>query len=93
MSDNSLKVRSIKRVEESRLADLRETDQIIGSRITTYRTRRGLSREALALMVTIPPRELDQIEDGDLRPEPEVMVRLAQALGATIVELMRVQET
>jgi transcriptional regulator with XRE-family HTH domain len=60
----------------------------IGARIRRLRRSRGLSQIVLAELAGVHYNTLKRIESGDANPSIEVLVKLADMLGVTIVQLL-----
>ncbi len=70
-----------------------EMDRQVGARVQRARERSGLSRAELAGQIKLPEPELNAIELGQSRPDAEVLLDLANALGMPLTELLKpVQE-
>ncbi len=69
-----------------------EMDRQVGARIRRERERVGLSQADLAAQIRIPDEELRSVELGHHRPEPEVLLNLANSLSVPLAELLRVSE-
>ena len=70
-----------------------EMDRQVGARVQRARERAGLSRAELAGQIKLPEPELNAIELGQSRPDAEVLLDLANALGMPLAELLKpVQE-
>lgn len=60
----------------------------VGTNVRKLRQARGLSQEKVALDAHIDLTYLGGIERGRRNPSLMVMVRIAEALGAELVELL-----
>jgi transcriptional regulator with XRE-family HTH domain len=61
----------------------------LGSRISRYRQRRGLSQEALALAADINRSYIASLETGQRNPSLETLARLSLALEVDLGTLVR----
>ena len=64
-------------------------DRQVGARIQRERERAGLSRAELAAQVRVPEAELQAVELGSARPEPEVLLDVANKLGVPLSDLLK----
>lgn len=62
----------------------------VGEQILTYRETAGLTIEQLAEAVGVSAGNMDAIEHGQLDPGLDLIVRIAEALDATAIELLDV---
>ncbi len=62
-------------------------DVQIGEQIRYYRTRAGISQEALALMAEVNPAYVGQIERGLKSPTINTVKKIANALGISLASL------
>jgi len=62
---------------------------ILGRNVRTLRQRRGLTQEQLAFEAKIDLTYAGGIERGRRNPSLLVLARIADALGADLVELLR----
>ena len=53
----------------------------VRKRISTLRTQRGLTQAQLAQRVNVPPRVVQEYENGKAIPNGEMLAKLARALG------------
>lgn len=60
----------------------------IGSRIRMYRKKHQLSQETLSEMADVPPAHFSHIERGNTKPSLPTLVRMANALGISIDDLL-----
>ena len=72
------------------MSEARHTDQVVGARIRAQRQGRAMSVSTLALATGLSRPNLEQIEQGDVRPEPEQLQKVAAVLETTISELLKV---
>ncbi|MEU2450036.1 helix-turn-helix transcriptional regulator [Streptomyces sp. NPDC012765] len=63
--------------------------RVIGARIRAARKDAGLTQEALAEAVGIDSKSVHRIEYGTSDPSLSVLLRLGDALGIPLVELVR----
>ncbi|WP_030659693.1 MULTISPECIES: helix-turn-helix domain-containing protein [Streptomyces] len=63
--------------------------RVIGARIRAARTDAGLTQEALAERVGIDNKTVHRIEYGTSDPTLSVLLRMADALGVPLTELVR----
>lgn len=54
------------------------------NRISLFRQEKGLTRKALAEMVSVNPQTIGYLERGDYRPTVELALKLAQSLGVSV---------
>ena len=66
------------------------TDRVVGSRIRAQREGLAMSVSSLALASGLSRVDLEHIEQGNLRPEPEQLQRVAVALDTTLSALLKV---
>lgn len=71
----------------------RDSEQGIGLRIRELREERGITQEELALMLEVGQSAVSHWERGKVVPARKYLPKLAQALGVTIKELRRKEET
>src|SRR5438552_19207 len=65
---------------------------LLGRRVRALRTLRGLTQEALGERAGLSGKFLGQIERGVGNPSLQILVRLAQALGVELWEMLRFEE-
>lgn len=63
--------------------------QIVGARTFAFRKDKKLSRRALADAAGVSERYLQMLEKGDGNVTIQLLDRVAQALGVTVVDLIR----
>ena len=68
--------------------DHRKMGQVIGQ----LRTRRGLTQDVLAGLAGIHRPHLTSIENGRKAASVDTLWRIAEALGMTLSELLRIME-
>ena len=61
----------------------------MGTRIQRERERVGLSRAELGAQVRLPEAELEAVEQGRSRPDAEMLLDIADALGVPLSDLMK----
>lgn len=61
----------------------------LGDRIRRYRSRLGLSQEALAYEAGLNRTYIASLEAGQRNPSLDLMARLAKALGIDLGELVK----
>lgn len=66
-----------------------EFRRAFGAEVRAVRARRGMTQADLAGAAHLARSHLSQIERGDVSPSLDIQVRIAQALGLTIDELLR----
>jgi len=66
-----------------------EFRRAFGAEVRAVRARKGMTQGGLAEQARMARSHLSQIEAGDVSPSLDVQVRIAQALGLTIDELLR----
>ena len=64
-------------------------DNTVGSLIRSARKAEGLTLEEVAKQVDLTPGALSHIENGKRLPDPKNAVRIAQALGIPVDDLLR----
>lgn len=64
----------------------------VGKKVKWERTKRGLSQEKLAELSGISPNYVGDIERGSSSPTLEVVYRISQALGMSIVDLINIHK-
>ena len=64
------------------------TDQVVGDRIGEHRRRLGLSINEASLGSGLSRPDFEQIENGEKRPEPDQLSRIAAALDTTVAALL-----
>ena len=64
-----------------------ETRELIGIRIKSLRTSKGMSQEGLAEKVGISPKYLSSIERGKENPTLDIFTKLATALNIELLEI------
>ncbi len=64
----------------------------IGARVRTARDVRALTQQELADKVGIAPQQLSRIENGHMRPRPQTIRRLAEALGVPVEQITGAEE-
>ena len=62
---------------------------ITGARIQELRVRSGLSRNILAERASIHTTNLARVERGEVNPGLGTLVRIADALGTSVADLVR----
>ena len=72
------------------MSEARHTDQMVGCRIRAQRQGRAMSVSTLALASGLSRPDLEHIEQGDRRPDPEQLQKVAAALDTTISALLKV---
>jgi XRE family aerobic/anaerobic benzoate catabolism transcriptional regulator len=65
----------------------------LGMRVRETRARRGMTRKMLALSSDVSERYLAQVESGETNPSILVLRHVAQALGASLTDLLLPQPT
>lgn len=61
----------------------------LGERIRAYRSQKGKTQAALAAEASVSPGYMSELESGAAnRPSGQVLMRLADALGVTIADLL-----
>ena len=65
------------------------TDQVVGSRIGAQRRQLGLSVAESSLASGASRSDFEQIENGEKRPDPNQLSRIAAALKTTMAALLR----
>ena len=55
-------------------------DQVVGRRIGEHRRRRGMSIGDMSLKSAVSEVDLEEIENGEKRVEPDQMVRISTVL-------------
>ncbi|KIX78815.1 hypothetical protein SF23_04405 [Streptomyces sp. MBRL 10] len=63
--------------------------RVIGARIRAARTDAGLTQEALAERVGVDNKTIHRVEYGTSDPTLSLLLRLADALGVPLPELVR----
>lgn len=71
----------------------RPADPLVGERIRTARTSRGISLRALAREVAVSPSLISQIETGKCRPSVGTLYAIITALGVSIEEVFAAPTT
>ena len=66
-----------------------DMDRQVGARIQRERERVGLSLADLAAQVDVPASELQAVELGQSRPEPAVLLDVANRLGVPLSDLLK----
>lgn len=84
LSSYTLRMGTVKAVSEP------TSEQRVGRLIRERRTRLGMSLRTLAARAGFSPSFLSQVERGRASPSIASLERLAQALGTTLGELLRV---
>jgi len=70
--------------------DNKQVDNFIGIRIKKLRTKAGLTQEGLARKANIPYTTLTKVESGVIKnPSVQVIVKIADALGVTMENLVK----
>lgn len=73
-------------------ADIEELTGVVGSRVRSVRSRRGLTRKNLAFHSDVSERYLAQLERGTANVSLALLSRIANALGVRIGSLLPEQE-
>lgn len=60
----------------------------IGSRIRAYRLERKLSQELLSELADVTPAHFSHIERGNTKPSLPTLLRIANALGVSLDDLV-----
>jgi transcriptional regulator with XRE-family HTH domain len=68
---------------------LRQTQLILAAQIKALRQEAGLSQEALAHEADIDRTYVSQLERALVNPSLSVIVRVADALGVTVLQLLK----
>ncbi len=64
----------------------------IGARVRKLRDTRALTQQELADAVGIAPQQLSRIENGHMRPRPQTIRRLAEALDVPVEQITSGEE-
>jgi len=64
----------------------------LGQRITSYRTKAGLSQKALAEVIGVSASLVNHYEKDKRNPTPQTLVKLAEALNITSDKLLGLEE-
>jgi DNA-binding XRE family transcriptional regulator len=64
---------------------------MVHSRLTLYRTDRGLSRRELADLVEVNPQTIGFLERGTYSPSVELALKLSKVLGVTVEALFSLE--
>ena len=73
-------------------ADIEELTEVVGARVRSVRSRRGLTRKNLAFHSDVSERYLAQLERGTANVSLALLSRIAKALGVRIGSLLPEQE-
>ncbi|PLX61917.1 helix-turn-helix transcriptional regulator [Sedimenticola selenatireducens] len=73
-------------------AGIEELTEVVGSRVRSVRSRRGLTRKNLAFHSDVSERYLAQLERGTANVSLSLLSRIANALGVRIGSLLPEQE-
>jgi transcriptional regulator with XRE-family HTH domain len=73
-----------------RSRDTTAAGELFGARLREVRLKRGLSQQELAERVGIPQPHVSAMESGVKFPNLLTVLRLADALGCKVTELIRV---
>jgi transcriptional regulator with XRE-family HTH domain len=68
--------------------EVRAVVSAIGARVRRLRRSRGLSQIVLAELAGVHYNTLKRIESGDANPSIGVLLKLADTLGITVVQLL-----
>lgn len=61
---------------------------LIGRKVADVRVRQVISPDALEELASLASGRLKLIETGLLRPEPEELIRISNALNVTVIDLL-----
>ncbi len=64
-----------------------EISKLLGENIRVIRKSKNLSQEHIALLASISPAHLGQIERGNKKPTIETISKIANALDVSIIDL------
>ena len=64
---------------------------VVHSRLTLFRTDRGLSRRELADLVDVNPQTIGFLERGTYSPSVELALKLARVLNVTVEALFSLE--
>ena len=70
-------------------ASLEQIQQLLAVQIKTFRQKAGLSQEALAHDADIDRTYVSQLERAIVNPSLAVLVRISDALGVTVTDLLK----
>lgn len=70
------------------MSGARATDQVVGGRIGKQRRTLGLSVNESSIASGISRSDFEQIENGNKRPDPAQLSRIATALKTTVAALL-----
>ena len=60
----------------------------VGNRIKQLRTDKGLSQQELAALLDYEKSNLSRLESGKTNPKIATLMRVAEALGVTLMDLL-----
>jgi len=61
--------------------------KLLGDKIREIRKSKNLSQEHIALLASLSPAHLGQIERGNKKPTVETINKIAEALDVTVIDL------
>lgn len=67
-----------------------DVKKLVGKRIREYRQKYKMSQEALSEIIEIDSKHLSNIELGKNMPNPQLLLRIAEAFGIEIKELFEI---
>ena len=71
------------------MADMKDDGKALGLRIRQFRTDKGLNQTELAAAAELSKTYISELESGaGRRPSADVLLRISDALGVTIADLL-----